>query len=71
MQLEMIILSEVSENQPSYDITYVESKKIQMNLLQRRNRLTDFNKFLVTIGDKWGRVDWGFGIGICPLRYME
>ena len=19
----------------------------------------------------WGRMDWGFGIGICTLRYME
>ena len=37
-------------------ISHVESKKkIQMDLLQNRNRLTDFvNKLMVTKGDRWG-----------------
>jgi len=39
-----------------------------MNLLQNRNKLTDFeNKIMVTKGT--GVVEgqiWGFGIGICP-----
>ena len=41
--------------------------------MQNKNRLTDFEKHVVTKGDRWrgrGR-DWGFGIGICTLRYMD
>ena len=39
MDLEILILSEVSQRQISYDITYVESKKmIQMNLCTKQKQ---------------------------------
>ena len=40
--------------------------------MQNRNRLTDFEKLMVTKGDGpgWG-MDRGVGIGLCTLRYME
>ena len=41
-------------------------------LVCRTNRLTDFkNKLIFTKGEKWGGMDWEFGIGICTLLYME
>ena len=49
----------------------MESKKrIQIPYLQKRNRLTDFAKLMVTKEDTWlgGRLDWEFGIGICTLH---
>ena len=52
---QIIILNELSQRQISYDITYMCSllKMIQMNLLQRRNRLTDIeNKLMVTKGGR-------------------
>ena len=59
MNLEIIILSEVSQRQISYDITYMCNliqKMIQMNLLTNRNRLTDLEiKLIVTKGETW----WG------------
>ena len=45
------------ERQISCDITYMWNlkKKIQMNFLQNRNRLIDFeNKLMVTKGERWG-----------------
>ena len=47
-------------------------KRIQMNLLQNRNTHKDFEKFLITRGDRLGqgRDGLGFRIGICALRYM-
>ena len=70
MDLEIIILSEVSQRKKGkhHVSLYVESKKmIKMNLLQNRNRLTDFeNKFVVTKGDRLG-----LRTGICTLRYVE
>ena len=42
--------------------------------LLNRSRLTDFeNKLMVTKGDRWEerRMDGGFGIGTCTLRYTE
>ena len=56
---------------------YVESffkKGYKWAYLQNRNRLTDFDTFMVTKRDRSGRVGWsglGFGIGICSLRYMQ
>ena len=46
---------------------------MQMNLLQNRNRLTDFeSKLMATKGDRSGEgMDWGFGIGTFTLRYVE
>ena len=38
-----------------------------------RNRLTDFEKLMVTKADRlrWGETDWEFGIGIFTLRNVE
>ena len=48
-------------------------KMIQRNLFteQTLKRLTDSEKLTVTKGDRWGRRDRGFGIGICTLEYMD
>ena len=61
--------------QTSYDISYTQNLKkgYKSTYLQNRNRLPNFEKITVTKGDGaggWG-VDWGFGIGICTLRYTE
>ena len=74
MDLEIIILSEVSEIQ-IYDITYMWNLKkgYKWTHLQNRNRLTDFeNKLVVTKGDRCEEgMKWGFGISIGTLWYME
>ena len=47
VELEIIILSKSDrERQTSYDITYMRNlkKQTQMNLMQNRNRLTEFEK---------------------------
>ena len=53
------------------DITFMWNlkKSIQMNYLQNRNRVTDFeNKFTVNKRDRCrGGIYWGFGTGICTL----
>lgn len=53
----------------------MESKKgYKCTYLQNRNRFIDFeNNLRVTKGDRWEErgMDWGFGIGICTLWYME
>ena len=57
------ILSEVSEKQTSYDITYTWNlkKKTQMKLLQNRRRLTDsVNKLRVP-----KETSGGGGLGMC------
>ena len=60
-----------------YDITYMwtPKKRTRMDLLQNRNRLTDSEKLMVIQGDRCGvgggGMDWGCGIGICTLRYVE
>ena len=64
--LEMIMLSEVRQwdtNVICYHL-YVESKKgIQRTSLQNRYWFTDFEKLMVTKGDRLGGgVDWGFGM---------
>ena len=40
---------------------------------QNRNRLTHFEKLMVTEGDRWGEERDGLQvrIGICTLSYME
>ena len=59
VDLEVIILSEVSQRQISYDITYMWNlKKNDTNrtYIQNRNRPTDIeNKLIVTKGESWGR----------------
>ena len=53
MDLEIIIISEASQRQISYDITYMWNlKMIQMNLFTKRNRLTDLEKELLVISRK-------------------
>ena len=73
MDLEIIILNEISQWKTNI-IWYVEYKRrIQMNLFENRNRLPDFeNKLMVTKGDRgrWG-VYLEFGIDICRRWYME
>ena len=53
VDLEIIILNEVSQRQISHYL-YVQSKKvIQMKLFTKQNRLTDIeNKFMVTKGEQ-------------------
>lgn len=50
-----------------------EKKRMQMNLMQNRNRLTEFENLRVTKGDRWGvrRMVWGLATGTCTLRPME
>ena len=57
--LEIIILSEVSQRQMSYDITYMWNliKMIQMNLFTNRNRLTDFTNLGLPKGKHGGRIN--------------
>ena len=55
--LEIIILSEVSQRQISYDITYMWNIKkwYKWTYLQNRNRPTDIeNKLKVTKGERGG-----------------
>ena len=58
MDLEISILSEVRQRQISYDLTYMwnlEKKKMKMNLLQNKDRLTDLeHKFVATRGKDKG-----------------
>ena len=58
MDLEIIILSEVSQTEKEkYYITYMWNlkKKYKRTYLQNRNRLTDIeNKLMVTKGEKGG-----------------
>ena len=44
-----------------------------MNLLAEQKQTHKLSKTYGTKGDRWGKggMDWGFGIGICTLRYME
>ena len=71
MQLEMIILSEVSQTKTSYDITYMWNIKkwYKWIYLQNRNRFMDTeNKLMVTKGDSWGR---GREINKYTLLYIK
>ena len=56
MDLETVILSEVSQTNIIFYHLYVESNKmILMNLLQSRNRLRDFeNKLMDSKGERLG-----------------
>ena len=59
MDLEIIILSEVSQTEKDKYHLYVESKKmIQMNLFTKQKWLTDIeNTLMVTKGERVGRKD--------------
>ena len=71
MDLEIVILSEISQRQMSYDITYIWNLKKWYKWIYLENRLTDFeNKLTVIKGEIWmGRMSWAFGIGKCTLVY--
>ena len=58
MDLEIIILSEVSERQ-TFEITCMRhlKKRVPMNLFVNRHRLIDCEKCMVSKGDRW----WGGG----------
>ena len=79
MELEIIILSKVSQKQKdkyhmiSLTCGILKKKRYKRTYLQKRNRLTDFkNEVTVTKGDRWwGGMDWGFGMGVCTLLYVE
>ena len=75
MDLDIIILSEVSQRKIPYDITYMESRKmIQMNLFikQKQNHRLLENKLTVTKGERDGSgVNWEFEINRCTLLYVK
>ena len=71
MNLEIIILSEVSQTKATYDITYMWnlSRIIKMTYLWNKNRSTDIENKLMVAKEK--RADEGinkeFGINIYTL----
>ena len=69
MDLEIIKLSEDSERQTLYDITYVESKKVYKWTHYRTE--TDSHTLKQIYGYQVGQVggerNWGIGIGLCIL----
>ena len=74
MDLEIIILmTEVSERQTSYDITYMWNLKKDTNeLICRTATDSDLNQTCsYQRGQVEGGMDWGFGIDICTLWHME
>ena len=47
-------------------------KRLQMNLFAEIDSQTLKTDLYLIQGDRWGGgMDWGFGIGICTLWYME
>ena len=76
MQLELIILSEVSQKKTNtiWYQSYVESKIwLKWTYLWNRNRLTDIENRLVVAKGKGGGggVEWEFGVSRCKLLYTE
>ena len=65
MDLEIFILSEVSQivkvKHHMISLICGIEKRIQWIYLQDRNRFTDFEKLMVSRGDRWG---WGGGDGL-------
>ena len=62
MDLETMILTEVSQRQIPCAITYMQNIKwIQMNYLQNRNRIIDIeNKSMITKRERWqSGINWG------------
>ena len=73
MDLEIIILSEVSdrERQIPYRLHVESNKMIQINL-QNRNRVPDIeNKLWLPGGKGIGGINWETGIDICTLLYIK
>ena len=74
MNLEITILSYISQTIATWYHLYVESKiRHKWTYLQNRNRPTDTeNRLEVTQGEDRGRgKDWEFGISRCKLVYTE
>ena len=43
-----------------------------MNIYTKQKQTHRLQKLMVTKGDRWwGGIEWGFGIGICTVLYME
>ena len=75
MDLEIIILSEVSQKRKTNTIwyhLYVESKIVhKWTYLLNRNRLTDIeNRVMVAKEEGKGGLDWEFGTSRCKLLYI-
>ena len=70
MDLEIIILSEVSQTKIN-DITFMWNLKYDTNeLIYRADRLTDTeNKH--TKGEAGGGINWEYGINRCTLPYIK
>ena len=64
MDLEIIILSEISQRQISYDIAYMLNLKkwYKWTYLQNRNRLTDLENELMVTRGKGGGVVWNWHV---------
>ena len=70
MDLEITILSKVSQRQTSYETTYMWNLKrwYTWTYLQNRNRVTDVeNKLMVTKGEKRVGINWKVEIDIYTL----
>ena len=70
MDLEITILSKVSQRQTSYETTYMWNLKrwYTWTYLQNRNRVTDVeNKLMVTKGEKGVGINWKVEIDIYTL----
>ena len=76
MDLETIILSvvyTVKDKHQMLSLIMWNKKQYADEVICSKNRLTDFEKLVITKGIQlgMGRMDLGFGNGICTLRYME
>ena len=75
MDLENIILSEVRQWKTNIillicGILKKKKKRIQWSYLQHRKRLTDFEKLMVTKGDRWGKWEgWTWGLGLAYAHW--
>ena len=71
IDLEMIILSEISQRQMSYAITYMWGLKYDRNepISDTKTGQRTFSWFLRGSGDGGGK-DWEFGIIRCKLLYI-
>ena len=74
MDLEIIILSEVSQTETNitgYRL-YVESKKmVQMNLFTKHKQSQMQKTNMVTWGKERGEINWETGTDICTLLYIK
>ena len=63
------------EGQISYNIAYIENflkKWYKWTYIQNRNRPTDVeNKLMVTKGERWGGINYRFGINRNTLLYIK